>query len=101
MILQLEVGCRRRCDNDGHFYTVKSSNNRFCSDKCRKQFHRFGSPFLKLREQVSKEADRAGEEIEFRLFSILDHNSQDRYRRAFPRRAARFDEQLQQASQAS
>lgn len=102
MNAQLEIGSRRRCDNDGKFYTVKSTNNRFCSDQCRKQFWRYGSPYLQLREQMSKEADRAAEEIEYRLFTILDHNSQERYRRAFPRRATRFDEQQrEQSSQAS
>lgn len=98
----LEIGARRRCDNDGRWYTVKAAHHKFCSDICRKQFHRFGSPFLRLRDHINKEVERASEQIEYRIFSILDHNSQERYRRAFPQRGRSFDEQAEQsASQAS
>lgn len=88
----LQIGSRRRCDNDARPYTVKSENHRFCSDRCRKQFHRYGSPFLRLRPLISKEVERALEEFEHSVFTVLDYNTQQRYRQQFPDRARRFDE---------
>lgn len=91
---KLEVGTRRRCDNDGRLYLVKTETHRFCSDKCRKEFHRFGSPFLQLRARIQSEVELATAEIEFRIFAVLDAGAQSRYRAAYPQRARRFDEQL-------
>lgn len=89
---RLTVGSRRRCDCDGKPYTVKTETHRFCSDKCRADFHRYGSPFLKLREKIATEVDRMGEEIEFRFFAVMDRETQNKYRAAYPARGRRFDE---------
>lgn len=94
--IRLIVGKRRRCDQDGKPYTVKTETHRFCSDKCRMDFHRYGSPFLKLREKIAAEVDRLGDEIEFRIFVVLDRETQNRYRVTYPDRARQIDEQLRE-----
>jgi len=93
---RLVIGSRRRCDNDGRFYTVKTETHRFCRDACRKAFHRYGSPFLQLRTCIQREVELAADAIEFRLFAALDGGAQARYRQANPKRAGRFDEQLEE-----
>lgn len=97
----LVVGSRRRCDNDGRLYTVKTENHHFCRSKCRNEFNRFGSPFLRLRARIASEVEAASDAIESRMFSVLDAGGQARYRRMYPARARRFDELLNDQQQAA
>lgn len=96
----LTVGTRRRCDNCPHFYTVKTSTHRFHSTKCRQEFHRFGSPLLRLRDRIGKEVNTAAAAIEMRVYSALDQQTRSRYAGMYPQLARHFDELLreQQAS---
>jgi hypothetical protein len=87
----LKVGDRRRCDNCGRPYTIKRENHRFHSPACRSEFHRNGSPLIRLRPVISKEVERMAAEIELRIFKVLDTQSERRYRAQFPARAKAFD----------
>jgi hypothetical protein len=87
----LEIGSRRRCDNDGKLYTVKRPDHRFCRSKCRSEFHRFGSPYIQLRSQISKEVERIAEQMEYRLYTVLTADARMRYRQLWATRARRFD----------
>lgn len=97
----LTVGARRRCDNCPQFYTVKTPKHRFHSTKCRQEFHRFGSPLLRLRDRIVKEVDTAAAAIEMRLYSAFDQQARSRYAGMYPVRARHFDEQLRSEQQAS
>jgi hypothetical protein len=88
---RLQVGTRRRCDNCGKPYTVNRENHRFHSPACRAEFHRTGSPLLRLRPVITKEVERLATEIEFRIFKVLDTQTERRYRAQFPARARKFD----------
>ncbi|PJF28482.1 MAG: hypothetical protein CUN53_00075 [Phototrophicales bacterium] len=48
---------RRRCDNCGNFYhkNPEREDHRHCSDRCRIEFSRNGSPLVRLRERIRKE----------------------------------------------
>jgi hypothetical protein len=97
----LVIGSRRHCDNDGKLYTVKKKDHRFCTPKCRSEYHRFGSPYLKLRERISKEVERIGEDIEYRLFTALDVDARGRYMQRWPERARRFNVRRQEETSAA
>jgi hypothetical protein len=47
-------GRRFRCLNCPRFYECRREDQRFCSDACRKEFHRYGGGYAKLREHVEK-----------------------------------------------
>jgi len=91
MTKPLQVGARRRCDNCAKFYIVKRENHRFHSPACRVEFNRNGSPLLRLRPVISKEVEKLTAEIEFRIFKVLDQQTENRYRKQFPARARKFD----------
>ena len=90
----LVIGTRRRCDNCSKFYTVVREHHRFCTARCRQEFHRFGSPLLRLRDRIGREVALASEAIELRMFSALDTQSQRRYATLYPSRARRIERQL-------
>lgn len=91
------VGSRRRCDNCPKYYTVLKPDHRFCSTRCRKEFHRFGTPLLRLRPIMNKEIERAAEQTEFRIFTALDQPTAQRYRKLYPTQARRFDAMTREA----
>ena len=45
---------RRKCDDCGKSYKPTRPNARFCSDNCRKAFHRNSGAYRKLRELMKK-----------------------------------------------
>lgn len=89
------IGTRRRCDNDGKFYLVKARHHRFCKAECKAEYHRFGSPLLRLRDHLPAEILRVVEPLitaaELRIFKTLEPEQQTRYRRAFKTHAALLD----------
>lgn len=99
--LNLEIGSHRRCDNDGRLYSVRKKDQRFCCENCRKQFHKQGSPFLKLREKIEQEVARAVEECERRVYMTLDPAQKQRYRTYWPTRATKFDALAKHSAAAS
>jgi endogenous inhibitor of DNA gyrase (YacG/DUF329 family) len=90
----LRVGAKRRCDQCPKFYIVQTKHNRFCSKRCRDDFHRFGSPYLRLRPKIAEEAKMAASEIEMRIFAVMDQPTRNRYATLYPARARQFEEQL-------
>lgn len=90
----LTVGAKRRCDQCPKFYTVQTKHHRFCTKKCRADFHRFGSPFLRLRPKIAEEARAAVDEYEMRMYAVMDQPTRNRYQTLYPARARHFDEQL-------
>jgi hypothetical protein len=95
---RLEIGAPRRCDNDGRLYTVKREHHRFCCNKCRSEFHRYGSPLLQLRPHIQAEVQQAMEQVELRIFAALHPRAQLRYRQQNPTRAGRLAAILERAS---
>ena len=92
----LEIGARRRCDFDGRLYTVKKPDHRFCSDNCRKKYHKGGSAYLILRDRMNREihslVKAAADEAEARILRALDTATQHSYSQLFPERASRAAE---------
>lgn len=43
---------RRRCDNCPHFFRPKQAKQRFCSNKCRMEFHRYGAAYGPLKDKL-------------------------------------------------
>jgi len=49
---------RRKCDQDGRMYQPTRPNSRFCSDECKRAFHRHGGAYMKLKADTAKEIKR-------------------------------------------
>lgn len=45
---------RKRCDNDGKLFYVTKPTRRFCSNKCRMEYHRHGNSFGPLKDKLYK-----------------------------------------------
>jgi hypothetical protein len=99
----LVIGSRRRCDNDGVFYIVKATNHRFCTDKCRQMWARYGCPYVMLRETIQpmieqqvkigiEDARASDRDFQLKLVSVMPGNIRDAFQTAFPEFAERVDE---------
>lgn len=58
---------RMRCDNCFAPTPKRTGNKRFCSDQCRKEFHRHGSAFGPLRVKLEKIIAQATRELRAEL----------------------------------
>ncbi len=68
---------RRRCDDCGKGYKpkqpVKEGQRGFCSDTCRKSYHRHGGAYRKLRVEMEKMIEKRMEELTAKVDAqILD-----------------------------
>ena len=46
---------RKRCKNCGDLFPITKPNREFCSDNCRKDFHRNGGAHMKVLQTIRKE----------------------------------------------
>lgn len=65
----------RRCANDNRKFQPKLKIQKFCSDQCRKQFHRYGSSYGPLKtglEKIIKSmGDRIAEDVQYQIQCAL------------------------------
>lgn len=50
-----EIGRRKRCENCPALFVKHQPHQRFCSDNCRKEFHKYGGAFAKVRAEMEKQ----------------------------------------------
>lgn len=63
---------RKRCETCGDLYKPFRPEQRFCSDKCRADFHHHGGAYAKLKPLLLKELTRRAADIEARLSKEVD-----------------------------
>lgn len=66
----------RRCDNCGTRYKLKqpmrpTDKYGFCKPECKKQFHKHGAAFIKLKDVCFKEMEKWKKDFEKRLREIV------------------------------
>lgn len=66
---------KRKCDDCGASYKparpLMSEQRGFCSDNCRKSYHKHGGAYRKLKTEMTKMVERRMAEIENRLFRTM------------------------------
>ena len=66
---------RRKCDDCGKSYKplqpLRPNTRGFCSDNCRKSYHKHGGAYRKLKVEVQKMVERKFKDLEIRLRTIV------------------------------
>jgi hypothetical protein len=66
---------RRRCLTDNKLFHPKLQRQRFCSDACRKEFHRYGESYGPIKMGLEKALQRKYVELRREFFSEIKDQS--------------------------
>jgi hypothetical protein len=64
---------RKRCDNCGDLFPRTRTDRKFCSENCRKEFHRYGAAYGPIKQALEKLIDkRTREQVDARFVNLKE-----------------------------